>query len=143
MKILIDTNIALDILLNRIDFYNGSAGVFVMAEKKIINGYITASAITDIFYIAQKQLGKKTVKEAIKRMLNVFSPATVTDDNIYQALDLEWEDFEDSVQFIVGEGLSVDYIVTRNTKDFITNIQSDSSITAVTPEQFIKIITQK
>jgi predicted nucleic acid-binding protein len=143
MKILIDTNIALDILLNRIDFYNGSAGVFVMAEKKIINGYITASAITDIFYIAQKQLGKKTVKEAIKRMLNVFSPATVTDDNIYQALDLEWEDFEDSVQYIVGEGLSVDYIVTRNTKDFITNIQSDSSITAVTPEQFIKIITQK
>ncbi len=51
-------------------------------------------------------------------MLKVFYPATVTDNNIYQALDMEWEDFEDSLQYIVGEGLSVDYIVTRNTKDF-------------------------
>jgi hypothetical protein len=69
-------------------------------------------------------------------MLQVFYPATVTDDNIYQALDMEWDDFEDSLQYIVGEDLFVDYIVTRNTKDF-----ASSSIPAVTPEQFIKIIT--
>jgi len=67
--------------------------------------------------------------------LQVFKPATVTDRDIYQALELEWEDFEDSVQFIVGEGLSVDYIVTRNTKDF-----SFSSIETVTPEQFIQTV---
>jgi hypothetical protein len=48
---------------------------------------------------------------------------------------LEWGDFEDSVQFIVGEGLSVDYIVTRNVKDFTL-----SSIEAVTPEQFIQAV---
>jgi len=96
----------------------------------------TNSAITDIFYIAQRKLGKKAIKEAVKKVLKVFYPATVTDNNIYQALDLEWEDFEDSVQYIVGEGLSVGYIVTRNTKDFAL-----SSIPAVTPEQFIKIIT--
>ena len=66
-------------------------------------------------------------------MLKVFYPAAVTDNNIYQALDLEWDDFEDSVQYIVGEGLSVDYIVTRNTKDFAAG-----SIPVVTPEQFIQ-----
>jgi len=70
-------------------------------------------------------------------VLKVFCPATVTDNNIYQALDLEWADFEDSVQYIVGEGLSVDYIVTRNTKDF-----ASSPIPAVTPEQFIETITK-
>ena len=68
--------------------------------------------------------------------MKVFYPATVTDNNIYQALDLEWDDFEDSVQYIVGEGLSVGYIVTRNTKDF-----ASGSIPSVTPEQFIKIVT--
>jgi predicted nucleic acid-binding protein len=135
MKVLIDTNIALDILLNRIDFYSNSVGVFIMAEKKLITGYISASAITDIFYIAQKKLGKIAVKEAIKRVLKVFYPATVTDDNVYQALDLGWDDFEDSVQYVVGEGLSVDYIITRNTQDF-----TSGSIAAVSPEQFIKLI---
>ena len=52
------------------------------------------------------------------------------------ALDFAWGDFEDSVQFVVGESLSVDYIITRNTKDF-----SCGSIPAATPEEFIKIIT--
>ena len=55
------------------------------------------------------------------------------DTNI--ALDLDWDDFEDSVQFVVGEGLTVDYIITRNTQDF-----SSGSIPAVTPEQFIQAI---
>ena len=68
-------------------------------------------------------------------MLHIYYPATVTDEDIYKALDLTWDDFEDSVQFTVGEGLSVDYIVTRNTQDF-----SSSDIPAVTPEQFIQII---
>ena len=48
---------------------------------------------------------------------------------------MTWDDFEDSVQFTVGEGLSVEYIVTRNTQDF-----SSGHIPAVTPEQFIETI---
>jgi hypothetical protein len=81
-------------------------------------------------------LGKKGAKEAIKYLLHIYYPATVTDEDIYHALDLTWDDFEDSVQFTVGEGLSVDYIVTRNAQDF-----SSGHIPAVTPEQFIQIIT--
>jgi len=138
MKVLIDTNVVLDVLINNAVFFANSKKIFDFAEQKRITGFITASAVTDIFYIAQRKLGKKTIKEAIKKLLKVFYPATVTDNNIYQALDLEWEDFEDSVQYIVGDGLSVDYIVTRNTKDF-----ASSSIPAVTPEQLIKTITYK
>ena len=70
-------------------------------------------------------------------MPKVFKPATVTDSHIYQALDLDWSDFEDSVQFVVGEGLAVDYIVTRNIHDF-----SYSSIPVITPEQFINQIAK-
>ena len=135
-KIIIDTNVALDILLKRKD-YSIAKVVYLLAEENQISCFISASAVTDIFYIAQKDLGKNPTKEAMKKMLQVFKPATVTDSHIYQALDLEWSDFEDSVQFIVGEGLAVDYIVTRNTHDF-----SSSSIPAVTPEDFIKLITE-
>ena len=80
-------------------------------------------------------MGKKAAKEAIKHMLQIYRPATVTDGHIFQALNLDWDDFEDSVQFTVGESLSADYIVTRNTQDF-----SSSHIPAVTPEQFMQTV---
>ena len=138
MTILIDSNVALDSLLNRQPWYEKAALVFSLTRRGVVKSYISASAITDIFYIAQKELGKNAAREAIKRLVRVFYPATVTDSNIFQALELDWDDFEDSVQFTVGEGLSADYIVTRNTQDF-----SSSHIPAVTPEQFLQIIADQ
>ena len=135
MTVLIDSNVVLDILLNNAGLAAGSKAVFDLAEEKQFIGYVSASAVTDIFYISQKKLGKKAAKEAIKYILNIYLPATVTDNDIYKALDLTWDDFEDSVQYTVGEGLSADYIVTRNTQDF-----SSGHIPAVTPEAFLQII---
>jgi predicted nucleic acid-binding protein len=136
MKVLIDTNVALDVILNNAGFVANSKVILELAEQKRFIGYISASAITDIFYISQKKLGKDTTREAIIYLLHICYPATVTGSDIFQALDLEWSDFEDSVQYIVGEGLAVDYIVTRNTQDF-----ASGSIPTVTPEQFIETIT--
>jgi predicted nucleic acid-binding protein len=136
METLIDTNVALDVILNNAGLVINSRMILEFAEQKRFTGYVSASAITDIFYIARKKLGKNIAREAINHLLHIFYPATVTGDNIYQALELEWNDFEDSVQYLVGEGLSVDYIVTRNTQDF-----TSGKIPAVTPEQFIEIIT--
>ena len=132
--ILVDTNVVLDYLLHRPD-YSNAMNIYLLAEQKYITGYISASAITDIFFLAKRKLGKKPIKEALKNLLQVFKPATVTDNHIYQALDLDWSDFEDSVQYIVGENLSVDYIVTRNTQDY-----TSGSIPAVTPGMFIQTI---
>ena len=135
MTVLIDTNVILDILLNRQPWYSNAALIFGLSKNNFIKSYVSASSITDIFYMTQKEQGKTVAKEALKRLLKVFYPATVTDSNIYQALELDWDDFEDSIQFIVGDGLLVDYIITRNTKDF-----SFSSIKVVTPEQFIQAV---
>jgi predicted nucleic acid-binding protein len=133
--LLIDSNVALDVLLNNAGLVAGSRALLDLAAKKRFTGYISASAVTDIFYISAKKLGKKGAKEAIKHLLYIYRAATVTDTDIYKALDLTWDDFEDSVQFTVGEGLCVDYIVTRNAQDF-----SSGHIPAVTPEQFIRLI---
>ena len=133
-KILIDTNVTLDILLRRQGYINANI-IFSLAEHNKIVCYLSATTITDIFFLSKNDLGKQSAKEALKDLLQVFKPATVTDCHIYQALDLNWNDFEDSVQFAVGESLTVDYIVTRNTKDF-----SSSNIPVITPEQFIDIM---
>jgi len=135
MTVLIDSNVVLDVMLNNAGLVAGSRAVLDLAYEKRFIGYVSASAVTDIFYVSQKKLGKKPAKEALKNLLHVVNPATVTDGHIFQALDLDWDDFEDSVQFTVGEGLSADYIVTRNTQDF-----TSSHIPAVTPEQFMRII---
>ena len=134
-KILIDTNVVLDYMLHRPDYFNAMI-IYLLAEQNFITGYISASAITDIFFLAKGKLGKKPTKAALNDLLSVFKPAAVTDSHIYQALNLDWDDFEDSVQYVVGESFSADYIVTRNTKDF-----SSGSISAVTPEEFIQAIT--
>jgi len=135
MKILIDTNVALDILLHRRNYTN-AALIFSLTRQNLIKSYITASAVTDIFYLSQKDLGKKAARTSLKSLLNVFKPATVTDSHIFKALDVEWDDFEDSVQYVVGESFSADYIVTENIRDF-----ASGSIPAITPEQFLKTIS--
>ena len=134
MKVLIDTNVALDILLKRQDYANAFS-VFKLTEAKVIFGYISASAVTDIYFLSKNDLGKKSAKEAIKNLLQVFKPASVTNNHIFQALDLDWNDFEDSVQYVVGESFDADYIITRNIQDY-----ASGSIPAVTPENFINTI---
>ncbi|WP_461256889.1 PIN domain-containing protein [Treponema sp. R80B11-R83G3] len=136
MIVLIDTNVALDIMLHR-EGYDNAEAISFMAENNAITGFISASAITDIFFLAKSTLGKKPTKKALKEMLEIFRPATVTDNDIFYALSLDWDDFEDSVQFAVGYSFSVDYIVTRNVKDY-----TSGSIPAVTPGQFLQMFPE-
>jgi len=72
MTVLIDTNVVLDALLNNTGFVDKSKEIFNLAYKKRFIGYVSASAVTDIFYISKKKLGKKGAKEAIKRLLQTF-----------------------------------------------------------------------
>jgi predicted nucleic acid-binding protein len=133
MNVLIDTNVILDILLQRIPYYNDAAKVNVLAEKGYIRSYISASTVTDIFYIARKELKdtNKTIK-LLKNILKTTRVASVTENNIHEALNLEWEDFEDSVQYVVGKNIFVDYIITRNPYDF-----ANSKIKVVSPNVFL------
>ena len=137
MKMLIDTNVILDFLLRREPYYENAAKINILSEKGYVHSYISASAVTDIFYIAKKELKKKdTVFVLLKNLLKTTHIASVTEGNILEALDLEWEDFEDSVQYIAGQSISVDYIITRNPKDF-----SNSQIDVISPEEFLSQIT--
>ena len=137
MKVLIDTNIALDVLLKRIPHYEKSAKVLVLSEKREIDAYISASAVTDIYYITRKVLqDKRNTIDLLRKLINVVNVAAVTGDNVRHALELEWDDFEDSLQYMVGENLPVEYIITRNLRDF-----EHGSIKAITPEEFLKYIS--
>ena len=137
MDILFDTNIAIDVITQREPFYEQSQLVLLLAEEKAVNGYISATSVTDIFYITSrlmknKDLAKKRLKDLLFDSVEV---AAVDGSIITQAINDSWDDFEDCVQYYVGESISTDYIVTRNPDDF-----TSGKIKTLTPEQLLDII---
>ena len=94
--------------------------------------------ITDVYYITRKTLGdKNSAMVFLKSLLTTVDVASVPDDEIRRAISLEWDDFEDAVQYACGESLNVDYVVTRNKDDF-----TSARLTVVTPEELIGIISK-
>lgn len=133
MKILIDTNIVLDVMLKRDPFYRASAEVLGLSKRNDIEEYVSASAITDIHYLAYRQLRDKgAVRKLMKELLTVVSIASVSEQEIENALDLEWSDFEDSVQYSVAFLQEMDGIVTRNPNDY-----KDAEIKVWKPEELL------
>lgn len=119
MKCLIDTNVILDVLLKREPFYNDSASVLTLSGQEDITLYVTASSITDIYYIAYQTLrNKEKVKQMLRKLLKIVLIAGVSGDEIRNALALPWRDFEDSVQYSVALLQEMDGIVTRNPSDY-------------------------
>lgn len=119
MKILIDTNIVLDVMLKREPFYRLSLEILSLAKKEDIEEYVSASAITDIYYLAYRQLRDKViVNKLMKELLTVVSVASVSGQEIENAISLEWNDFEDSVQYSVAFLQEMEGIVTRNPNDY-------------------------
>ena len=138
MNVLLDTNVILDVLPKRKPFLEKSALVLLLSEKKLIDGYVSASSITDIFFLTNATYkNKQKSMELLKNLLKTINIASVTGEEIYRAVDLNWNDFEDAVQYSAGENIQADYIITRDSKGYI-----DSAITTVTPEDFLNIIKQ-
>ena len=118
MKVLFDTNIILDVLLDRKPFVEFSSGLVSLAENKIIEGYLCATTITTIDYLVAKARGRKKAKLTIRKLLNIFLIAEVNMDVLLLSTDSEFSDFEDAVQHYAGQLASVDSMVTRNNADF-------------------------
>ena len=114
----IDTNLLLDLVLNR----EGAAiakKIFLKAQANNDNVFITASAVTDLFYIIHRSLhdNEKTY-EVMSDIFCLVNIIAVTEIDIMSAFFAKWKDFEDCVQFMAAENHGISYIITRNIKDF-------------------------
>lgn len=135
MKLLIDTNVVLDVLLRREPFSETAAEVLNLTQRDDVREYVSASAITDIYYIANKQLKDRTaVRDLLERLLKIVSVAAVSEQEIRNALNLTWADFEDSVQYSVALLNEMDGIVTRNPSDY-----QEANMRIWLPEQVLEL----
>ena len=136
MTVLLDTNIILDIFLHRQPHDKDAVRIIAMSEKGKIHAFVSASAVTDIYFITRKELkAKDAAIELLRKLLKTIHVAAVSGTEIREALDLCWNDFEDSVQYLAGRAILAEYIITRNKDDF-----ADSTIKALTPSEFLNII---
>ena len=135
MKLLIDTNVVLDVLLRREPFFKTAAEILNLTQRDDVREYVSASAITDIYYIANKQMkDRDAVRDLLKQLLMVVSVAAVSEREIQNALDLAWGDFEDSVQYSVALLNEMDGIVTRNPGDY-----QEANMRIWLPEQALEL----
>ena len=120
MKILFDTNIILDMLLEREPFFEKAASLFDTVEAKTIEGYLCATTLTTIDYFLTKYRNREDANNAIKKLLKLYSVAKVDRTVLESALNSNFNDFEDAVIYYSGNDSGVNGIVTRNTGDFKT-----------------------
>jgi predicted nucleic acid-binding protein len=119
IKVLIDTNVVLDSIFQRGDFYAYAKAIFKLSEDNQIEGCISSSAVTDIFYLARKEFkDTEFVYRIVDTLTSVLTILPVLDTTIKKALALRWKDFEDAVQYITAVENNVTRIVTRNVVDF-------------------------
>lgn len=139
MKLLIDTNVVLDVLLRREPFFRTAAEVLNLTQRDEVREYVSASAITDIYYIANKQMkDRDAVRDLLKRLLMIVSVAAVSEREIQNALNLAWGDFEDSVQYSVALLNEMDGIVTRNPSDY-----QEANMRIWLPEQALELFANE
>jgi predicted nucleic acid-binding protein len=131
--VLLDTNIVLDIIEVREPFFQDSYAVVDLAAEDKLRCLLSASAITDVYYIVKKNTGSQ--KEALTAILKLKALVDLCDTTVQDidtAITLQLSDFEDVVVASVAQRENAAYIITRNCKDF-----TGSPIPAITPAGFL------
>ena len=118
MHILFDINVVLDVLLKRKPWVTEAVAVWRANDEGQIVGYISASAMTDIFYIARRLAGLEIARTTIRTCLEAFEICTVDRQTLEQAETLPGNDFEDNLQIACASIVGIDAIVTRDKDGF-------------------------
>ena len=136
MKIMCDTNIILDVLLERAPFAEDSARVLALCEEHKLDGFISASCLTDIFYLVRKYThSTELAYTAIGKILEIVKVCSVTNNDVITAFQQKAKDFEDCLVATCAKSIRCDCIVTRNKKDF-----EEFGVPLLTPSELLSQI---
>ena len=133
-KIFIDTNIALDLLLERNKFFNLAKTVFIVANRQRITLCFSALSFGTITYFLEQKFTKEETKNKLKEFAKIVRILPFNEHIIDNALYSNFKDIEDAYQYFTAKENDIPIIITRNTKDFLVD-----DISVITPEQFLNM----
>ena len=131
MRLLIDTNVLLDVLQIREPYFAESLRIWGYCEDNLLEGYISGMSLVNISYVMRKELTPDRMQEIFMALALAFRFADLEFPDLETAANMKWQDYEDAVQSVTAERITADYIITRNVKDF-----QDSKVKALTPEEY-------
>ena len=137
-NLFLDTNIILDLLANRMPFYTEAAQLFSLADKKKIKLSISALCLADAHYILLKQNPDMEVRNILRKFKVLVNVLPLDNKIADLALNSEFKDFEDAIQYYTAIEHDQDLIITRNQSDF-----KESRIPIMTAGEFIKSLKNK
>jgi len=132
MKLLLDTNVVLDVLLAREPFVTNAREIMALVEQKEVQGYLCATSVTTIHYLMQRSTDKTKADSLIVTLLELFDVAPVTKVTLYDASINNGVDYEDSVIYTAAKDAKVDMIISRDNKGF-----KNASVAVLSPEEFL------
>lgn len=132
-NLLLDTNIILDLLTNRMPFYTEAAKLFSLADKKKVKISISSLCIADAHYILSRQNPEAEVRNILRKFKVLVNVLPLDDKITDLALNSGFRDFEVAVQYYTAIENDQDLIITRNQQDF-----KESKIPVMTAGEFIK-----
>lgn len=133
MKVLIDTNVLIDVLCEREKFLEDSRKVWKFCEVNHIEGYISAVSVPNIVYILRKELNPERTQEIIEKLFLIFKICDLKAEDLKKAAVMKHSDYEDALQMVCASRIKADYIVTRNIRDFLV-----SRVYALTPAELLE-----
>ncbi len=119
MKIMCDTNVILDVLLEREPFAEDSYKILKLCEEHKIDGFVSVSSVTNIFYLVRKYThSTELAYKAVGKLLEIVKVCSVKNNDILIAFQKKAKDFEDCLVATCAKSIHCDYIATRNKRDF-------------------------
>ncbi len=137
-RVLFDTNVVLDVLLDRQPHAEASAAAWVAVETGISEGMLAAHAVTTIHYLVRKEVGNVKAKRAMVTILRVFGVAPVDAAVVQEAMQLPLSDFEDAVTAAAARLAGCECIVTRDPRGF-----RGSPVRSLTPEAVMPLLEKE
>ena len=137
-RILFDTNVVLDVLLDRQPYVEASSAAWAAIETGIAEGMLAAHAVTTIHYLVRKEVGNVKARRIVTAILRVFGVAAVDGAVVQEALQLPFSDFEDAVTAAAARLAGCECIVTRDPRGF-----RGSPIRSLTPEAVTPLLDKQ
>ena len=135
MNVMIDTSIVLDVFLQREPFFQESYEVMKQSALEKVDGFVSVSTATDIYYLLRRSLKDDTrAKDSMEKLLQLVGIADALGEDVHAAVASNMTDFEDALVASIAERCQMAYIITRNTKNY-----QESPVEALTPEEFLKL----
>ncbi len=134
-KILIDTNVLIDYLLEREPFFDDAKEVILSCAEGNVKGCIAAHSISNMFFILRKDYNAKERRDVLFNICSIFDVEGIDKAKLLAGLSNEdFTDFEDCLQMECAKSYGADYIVTRNVADY-----SVSEVKAIEPRDYLKL----